>query len=120
MPKRSQNPGNNNPRQIDVKAAEQLNRAVEAMFARVDGNAPRLAASVEPLARIAASLRDLPRDTFKARLKAELLKPAELKRNEVKRNELSRNESKRKFGREKSMSTVAEPIAAAAAISAAN
>jgi len=119
MPKRSQNPGNNNPRQFDVKAVEQLNRAVEAMLGRVDGNAPKLAASVEPLARIAASLRDLPRDTFKARLKAELLKPAELKRNEVKRNELSRNESKRKFGREKSMSTVAEPIAAAAAISAA-
>ncbi len=70
MPKRSLNPGN-----PDTKQIEQLNKAVEAMLSRVDGNdgkAPKVAASMEPLLRIAAGLRDLPRESFKARLKSEL------------------------------------------------
>jgi PhnB protein len=82
MPKRSLNPGNN-----DTKKIEQLNQAVEAMFARKDGRVGKAEPAIEPLVRIAADLRDLPRESFKARLKSDLK------------------------GR-KSMSTVAEPIAA--------
>jgi len=81
MPKRSLNPGSDNPKKI-----EQLNKAVETMLARTDGRAPKVEAGIEPLLRIAADLRDLPRESFKARLKSEL------------------------EGR-KNMSTVAEPIA---------
>jgi PhnB protein len=81
MPKRSLNPG-----KFDPKQAEQLNRAVDAVFAGAASKAPRLDASVEPLAQIAAELRSLPREDFKARLKTELLK-----------------------GR-KTMTTVAEPV----------
>jgi PhnB protein len=80
MPKRSLNPGSDNTKKI-----EQLNQAVETMFARTDGKTPKVEAGIEPLLRIAADLRDLPRQSFKARLKSEL-------------------------GR-KNMSTVAEPIA---------
>ncbi|PYX31107.1 MAG: hypothetical protein DMG77_07740 [Acidobacteria bacterium] len=83
MPKHSLNPGRNNARRM-----EQLNRAVDAMLARVDGRLPKVDATVEPLVRVAANLRDLPREDFKTRLKARLLE-----------------------GR-KTMSTVAEPIAA--------
>jgi PhnB protein len=83
MPKRSLNPGKNEPGKI-----EQLNQAVDAMLARADGKVPGLDASVEPLVRVAAELRDLPREDFKTRLRAELLE-----------------------GR-RTMSTVAEPIAA--------
>src|SRR5271169_252193 len=82
MPKRSLNPGNEDTRQV-----EQLHKAVDAMLARKDGKAPKVAAGIEPLVRIAADLRDLPRETFKARLKSELA------------------------GR-KNMATVAEPVAA--------
>ena len=82
MPKRSLNPGN-----PDTKQIEQLNKAVDAMLSRADGKAPGVAAGVEPLLRVAADLRDLPRESFKARLKSEL------------------------EGR-KRMSTVAEPVAA--------
>jgi PhnB protein len=67
MPKRSLNPGNPDTRQI-----EQLHKAVEAMLSRADGKPPNVAASIEPLLRIAAGLRDLPRESFKARLKSEL------------------------------------------------
>jgi PhnB protein len=67
MPKRSLNPGNN-----DTKKIEQLNQAVEAMRSRVDGKAPKVEAGIEPLVRIAADLRDLPRESFKAQLKSEL------------------------------------------------
>jgi len=67
MPKRSLNPGNN-----DTKKIEQLNQAVEAMLSRVDGKAPKVEAGIEPLVRIAADLRDLPRESFKAQLKSEL------------------------------------------------
>jgi PhnB protein len=80
MPKRSLNPGN------DQKKVEQLNKAVEAMLSRTDGRAPKVEAGIEPLLRIAADLRDLPRESFKARLKSEL-------------------------GGKTRMSTVAEPIA---------
>jgi PhnB protein len=85
MPKRSLNPGN-----PDTKQIEQLNKAVEAMLSRVegkDGKAPKVAAGIEPLLRIAAGLRELPRENFKTRLKSEL-------------------EGKKR------MSTVAEPAAA--------
>jgi PhnB protein len=83
MPKRSLNPGNG-----DSKKIEQLNKAVDAMFARTDGTAPKVEPAVDPLVRIAAELRNLPSAGFKARLKSELLE-----------------------GR-RTMSTVAEPIAA--------
>ncbi len=82
MPKRSLNPRND-----DAKKIEQLNRAIDAMLARVDGRLAKVGASVEPLVRVAADLRDLPREEFKTRLKSELLQ-----------------------GR-KTMNTVAEPIA---------
>jgi PhnB protein len=82
MPKRSLNPGNKE------KKIEQLNRALDAVLARVDGKPPKVDASVEPLVRVAANLRDLPREEFKARLKSELM------------------------GGGKTMGTVAEPIAA--------
>jgi PhnB protein len=82
MPKRSLNPGN-----PDTKQVEQLNKAVEAMLTRSDGKAPKVAAGIEPLLRIAADLRDLPRESFKTRLKSEL-------------------------EGNKHMSTVAEPVAA--------
>jgi len=85
MPKRSLNPGN-----PDTKQIERLNKAVETMLSRVDGKAPKVAAEIEPLLRIAAGLRDLPRENFKARLKSEL-------------------EGKKR------MSTVAEPISKPAA-----
>jgi PhnB protein len=90
MPKRSLNPPNNNkdPRKNDAKKIEQLNRAIDVMLARTDGRPAKVDASVEPLVRVAAGLRDLPREEFKARLKSELLE-----------------------GR-KTMSTVAEPITA--------
>jgi PhnB protein len=89
MPKRSlhSGSGSNGP----DKKIEKLNQAVDAMLSRVNskprkegGKADR---EVEPLVRIAAELRNLPRERFKARLKSEL-------------------EGK------KSMSTVAEPVTA--------
>jgi PhnB protein len=83
MPKRSLGPGNG-----DAKKIEQLNRAVEFIVARAYGKPAKVETSVEPLLRIASELRDLPREEFRARLKSELLE-----------------------GR-KTMSTVAEPIAA--------
>jgi PhnB protein len=87
MPKRSLNPPNN-PQNGDAKKIEQLNRAVEVLLTRSDGRPAKVEASVEPLVRLAANLRDLPREKFKVRLKSELLE-----------------------GR-KTMSTFAEPIAA--------
>jgi PhnB protein len=82
MPKRSLNPGNN-----DIKQIEQLNTAVEAMLSRADGRVPKSAAAIDPLLRIAGDLRDLPRESFRARLKSE-------------------------FEGGKRMSTIAEPVAA--------
>jgi PhnB protein len=82
MPKRSLSPGSN-----DAKKIEQLNRAIDGMLARADGKPTKVETTVEPLVRVAAGLRDLPREEFKIRLKSELLE-----------------------GR-RSMSTVAEPVA---------
>jgi PhnB protein len=92
MPKRSlsgsRNSGNGGEKKIDLQKVDQLNQAVDAMLshARNDGKAARLDASIEPLARIAADLRNLPSASFKARLKSEI-------------------------GGNKSMSTLAEPLA---------
>jgi PhnB protein len=57
------------------------------MLARTDNQASRVDAEIEPLLRIAADLRDLPREAFKTRLKSELKG-------------------------EKPMATVAEPVSA--------
>jgi PhnB protein len=73
MPKRSLNPSNN-PRNNDAKKIEQLNKAVATMLARADGTVGKLEAGVAPLVRLAADLRELPRPSFKTRLKTELLK----------------------------------------------
>src|SRR5437588_12254808 len=88
MPKRSLNPGKGDQQKI-----EQLNRAVDLMLTRADGKLPKVNAGVEPLLRLAADLRDLPRESFKARLKSEL-------------------------GGSKPMSTLAEPVAAVRVFSA--
>jgi uncharacterized glyoxalase superfamily protein PhnB len=80
MPKRSLNPGSGDPKKI-----EQLNQAIDGMLARNDGRVGKVGAEIEPLVRVAADLRNLPRASFKARLKSEL-------------------------GGKKRMSTVAEPI----------
>jgi PhnB protein len=72
MPKRSLNPGNNDPKKVELKQAEQLNKAIDGMLARTDGHVSKVAREIEPLARIAAELRNLPRERFKARLKSEL------------------------------------------------
>jgi PhnB protein len=86
MPKRSLGQGKNDPRNGDARKIEQLNRAVDALLARADGKPAKVEASVEPLVRVAADLRDLPREDFKMRLKSELLEG------------------------KKTMSTVAEPV----------
>jgi len=67
MPKRSLHPENGGTRQF-----EQLNKALDAMLARVDGKAGRIDREVAPLVRLASELRALPRDSFKDRLKNEL------------------------------------------------
>jgi uncharacterized glyoxalase superfamily protein PhnB len=72
MPKRSLHSGNNGPKKIDPKKVNQLSHAVDVMLAGRDGNLGKLDASVEPLLRIAADLRDLPHEDFKERLKAKL------------------------------------------------
>jgi len=82
MPKRSLHHGNSGQKRI-----EQLNAAIDAMLSRAGGNIGRVEASIEPLIRIAAELRDLPRESFKIRLKSE-------------------------FEGRKRMSTVAESVAA--------
>jgi PhnB protein len=90
MPKRSLNPGN------EAKKLEQLNRAVDAMLTRVDGKLPKVETSLRPVVQLAAVLRDLPREEFKARLKAELLEGSKSELSEGRIN----------------MSAVVEPIAA--------
>jgi hypothetical protein len=72
MPKRSLNSGND-PKGVDTKKIEQLNKAVGAMLARTNNKVPKAEAAIEPLLRLAAYLRDLPRESFKARLKNELI-----------------------------------------------
>ena len=84
MPKRSLNPGGN-----DAGKIEQLNRAVDALLTRADGRPAKVDATVEPLVRVVADLRELPSEEFKIRLKSELLEG------------------------EKTMSTVAEPVRSA-------
>ncbi len=67
MPKRSLHPGNDDPKKIAM-----LDRAVEAMLSSKDGRARKGDPVIDPLLRLAAELRDLPRASFKARLKSEL------------------------------------------------
>lgn len=90
MPKRTlpgKNSSDGNSPKHDAKSVEQVNRAVDVLLARAEGKPPRLAAGIEPLLRIAADLRELPREEFKARLKSDLLQERKI------------------------MSTVAEPVA---------
>src|SRR5579871_1706190 len=82
MPKRSLHPGNGEQKKIEM-----LNKAVDAMLARADGQPGKVDRAIEPLVRVAAELRNLPSASFKARLKSEL-------------------------GGKPRMSTVAEPVAA--------
>ncbi len=70
MPKRSLHPGNG--KNGGQKKIEQLNKAVDLMLARTDGKLSKVDPQIEPLVRIAAELRNLPRESFKARLKSEL------------------------------------------------
>jgi PhnB protein len=86
MPKRSLNKGSGDQKQID-----QLNKAVEAMLSRTDGKAGKVEAGIDPLVRLAADLRELPRENFKSQLKARLKSELEGRRT---------------------MSTVAEPVTA--------
>jgi PhnB protein len=72
MPKRSLNPGKGGPNKLDPKKIEQLNKAVDGMLARADGQLGKVDVEIEPLVRIAAELRNLPSASFKARLKSEL------------------------------------------------
>ena len=72
MPKRSLHPGNGDQNRIDQKKIEHLNKAVEAMLARNDGKLGKVNAEIEPLVRLAAELRNRPRESFKARLKSRL------------------------------------------------
>src|SRR5580693_7705661 len=71
MPKRSLHSGSGDQNQ-NRKKIEQLNQAVELLLSRTDGRVGKVEASVEPLVRIAADLRDLPRERFRSRLKSEL------------------------------------------------
>lgn len=52
--------------------SEQLNRALEALLTGRDSSLPIADAALAPVLRTAAALRDLPRESFKARLKADL------------------------------------------------
>src|ERR1700677_407271 len=69
MPKRSLGQGKNEQSKV-----EQLNRAVDVLLTRTDGKVPRVEESIEPLVRVAADLRELPRADFKARLRDGLVK----------------------------------------------
>jgi PhnB protein len=51
---------------------EQLDEAVKGLLDRRDALLPEVNARIAPLVRVAAELRDLPREEFKARLKDEL------------------------------------------------
>src|ERR1700687_2906293 len=52
--------------------SDQLNDAVEAIMTDRDAPQPRVHSKLAALLRIAADLRDLPREQFKARLKTDL------------------------------------------------
>lgn len=58
--------------------SEQLDQAVQAILARPDAPPPRADSKLIPLLRIARDLRDLPREDFKARLKADLERRASM------------------------------------------
>ena len=51
---------------------EQFDDAVQAMLAKPESGVPKVGLSLAPLLRVAEDLRDLPREEFRARLKAEL------------------------------------------------
>ena len=72
MPKRSLHPGSDGKRNGETKKIEHLNKALDAMLARSGGQLGKVNAEIEPLVRIAAELRNLPREAFKARLKSRL------------------------------------------------
>jgi PhnB protein len=72
MPKRSLHPNNGGQNKPDLKKIEQLNQAVDAMLSRTNSRRGKVDAAVKPLVEIAAEMRNLPREGFKARLKSEL------------------------------------------------
>ena len=103
MPKRSLNPGNGGGRRTIYVTIEQLNKAVETMLSRTDrtvgkgkigqrkigkGKIGKFEAAIEVLVRLAADLRDLPRDEFQGAIEVRI------------------QEGRR------SMATVAEPVTA--------
>jgi len=51
---------------------EQLDQAIEAMLVRPDAELQSVEPAITPLLRVAAALRDLPREEFKTKLKADL------------------------------------------------
>src|SRR5712691_7910563 len=57
---------------------EQLDDAVQAIIVHRDTPLPVVNARVAPLLRLAAELRDLPREDFKARLKSDLERRASM------------------------------------------
>jgi quercetin dioxygenase-like cupin family protein len=56
-----------------VRPVNELDRAVEALMTNRDAPLPRVSAGVRAMLEIAAELRDLPRESFKARLRSQLL-----------------------------------------------
>jgi PhnB protein len=66
MTKRSLHPENGGHKKI-----EQLSQAVDRMLSRSNSRGGKVEREIEPLVRIAADLRNLPRASFKARLKSE-------------------------------------------------
>ncbi len=73
MPKRSLHPGNGDSKKVEQLNIDRLNKAVDIMLSHAHGKLGKADAGVEPLLRLAADLRDLPREAFKPRLKTELL-----------------------------------------------
>ncbi|MGH9602650.1 MAG: VOC family protein [Terriglobales bacterium] len=57
-------------------SVDQLDQAVQAMLAGTDSVPPPRGLELDPLLRVAADLRDLPQQNFKARLKADLERKA--------------------------------------------
>lgn len=68
----------------NARLIEQLDNAVEGMLASRGGALPSVNESVDPLLRIAAELRNLPSQEFKARLKSDLERRAFMTRTAVK------------------------------------
>jgi len=59
-------------RSLSIEKIDQLNQAIEAMIAQPDAKAAKVDAELAPLLRVAAQLQELPRASFKERLKADL------------------------------------------------